>query len=63
MVIAGILPSAEEVERFLADKSADKRAKLIDELLERDEYVDNWAYKWSDLFLVSSRKLRPTATR
>jgi hypothetical protein len=60
---AGILPTAEEVEQFLADKSPDKRAKLIDTLLERDEYVDYWAYKWSDLLLVSSRKLRPTATR
>jgi uncharacterized protein DUF1549/uncharacterized protein DUF1553/Big-like domain-containing protein len=55
---AGILPTAEEVENFLADKSPDKRAKLIDSLLQRDEYVDYWAYKWSDLLLVSSRKLR-----
>jgi hypothetical protein len=60
---AGILPTAEEVERFLSDKSPDKRAKLIDALLERDEYVDSWAYRWSDLLLVSSKKLRPTATR
>ena len=60
---AGILPTAEEVERFLADKSSDRRAKLIDALLEREEYVDYWAYKWSDLLLVSSRKLRPAATR
>lgn len=60
---AGILPTAEEVEQFLADKSPDKRTKLIDQLLERDEYVDYWAYKWSDLLLVSSKKLRPTATR
>ena len=55
---AGILPTAEEVELFLADKSPDKRAKIIDQLLERDEFVDYWAYKWSDLLLVSSRKLR-----
>ena len=54
----GLLPTSEEVEDFLADKSADKRAKLIDRLLERDEFVDYWAYKWSDLLLVSSRKLR-----
>lgn len=58
---AGILPTAEEVEKFLADKSPNKREKLVDDLLERDEYADYWAYKWSDLMLVSSRKLRSTA--
>ncbi len=58
---AGILPTAEEVESFLADQSADKRAKLIDSLLARDEFVDYWAYKWSDLLSVSSKKLRPNA--
>ncbi|MGI8744048.1 MAG: DUF1549 domain-containing protein [Bryobacteraceae bacterium] len=58
---AGILPTAEEVENFLADKSTGKRQKLIDRLVERDEFVDYWAYKWSDLLLVSSRKLRPNA--
>ena len=49
------------MENFLADTSADKREKAIDRLLERDEFVDYWAYKWSDLFLISSRKL-PTKT-
>ncbi len=58
---AGILPTAEEVEDFLADKSPDKREKLIGRLLDRDEFVDYWAYKWSDLLLVSSRKLRSNA--
>ena len=56
---AGILPSAEDVEQFLADKAADKRQKLIDRLLQRDEFADYWAYKWSDLMLVSSRRLQP----
>ncbi len=58
---AGILPTSEEVEDFLADKSPSKRQKLIDQLLERDEFVDYWAYKWSDLLLVSSRRLRSNA--
>ena len=58
---AGILPSAEEVENFLADKAPAKRQALIDKLLERDEFFDYWAYKWSDLLLVSSRKIGSTA--
>lgn len=58
---AGILPTAEEVEAFLSDQAPDKRAKLIDRLLKKDEFVDYWAYHWSDLLLVSSRRLRPPA--
>jgi hypothetical protein len=54
---AGILPRPEEVQRFLADKSPDKRAKLIDALLERPEFVDYWAYKWSDMLLITTRRL------
>lgn len=56
---AGVLPTAEEVENFLADKSPNKREKLIDYILAKDEYIDYWAYKWSDLMLVSARKLGP----
>ena len=58
---AGILPSPDDVRRFLADKAVDKRARLIDALLERPEYVDYWAYRWSDLLLVSSRNLPSNA--
>lgn len=58
---SGILPTAEEVENFLADSDPEKRSKLIEKLLKRDEFVDFWAYKWSDLLLVSSRKLNSTS--
>ena len=54
---AGILPTPDEVKKFLADAAPDKRAKLIDALLERPEYVDYWAHKWSDLLLISTRRL------
>ena len=62
---AGILPSAEEVDEFLGDTSPGKRVRLIGHLLEREEYVDYWAYKWSDLLLLStnSNKLNRTALR
>jgi hypothetical protein len=54
---AGILPTPEELAKFLADRSPDKRAKLVDALIERPEFVDYWAYKWCDTMLVSTRKL------
>ncbi|MDX2038451.1 MAG: DUF1549 and DUF1553 domain-containing protein [Isosphaeraceae bacterium] len=57
----GRLPTIEEVERFLADADPEKRSKLIDRLIGSEAFVDYWAYKWSDLFLVSSNKLPPPA--
>jgi Protein of unknown function (DUF1553)/Protein of unknown function (DUF1549)/Bacterial Ig-like domain (group 2) len=53
----GILPKPDEVTKFVADADPRKRAKLIDALLEHPAFVDYWALKWSDLLLVSSRKL------
>ena len=44
----GELPSPEEVRSFLASTSADKRARLIDDLLKRSEFADWWAMKWTD---------------
>ena len=57
----GTLPSAEETRKFLADTTTSKRDVLIDELLERAEFADYWSYQWSDLLLVSSKKLRPSS--
>ena len=59
----GTLPTIKETEAFLADTSADKREKVIDTLLEREEFVDYWTYKWSDLLLVSSLRLRPESVK
>jgi len=46
----GTLPAPAEVRAFLADQRADKRARLIDALLERPEFVDYWAVQLGDLF-------------
>ena len=53
----GTLPSPDQVRAFLEDKDPAKRVKLVDRLLGSPEFVDYWAYRWSDLFLVSSNKL------
>jgi hypothetical protein len=50
----GTLPSAHETREFLVSKEANKRALLIDRLLERDEFADYWAMKWSDLLRVKA---------
>jgi hypothetical protein len=51
----GRLPTPAEVRAFLADKEPKKRAKLIDALLERPEFADWWALKWSDRLGVNQR--------
>lgn len=55
--LTGTLPPAEKVKSFPALADRDKRSKLVEELLRSPEYIDYWAYKWSDLFLVSSKTL------
>jgi hypothetical protein len=53
----GVLPTASEVRAFLADVSTGKRDRVIEQSLKRPEFTDYWAYKWSDLLLVTKRKL------
>jgi hypothetical protein len=50
--ITGTLPTPDRVRAFLADKSADKRDKLIDELLETPEYSYYFANRWADILRV-----------
>ena len=59
----GVLPTAEETQKFLADRSADKRDRMIDELLKRPEFVDYWTYRWSDVLLINGTRLRPVGVK
>jgi hypothetical protein len=52
--LLGLPPTAEEAEAFLKNPKADKRAALIDALLEQDEHVDYWTMRWCDLLRVKS---------
>lgn len=52
--LIGTLPTPAETQAFLRDTTPDKRARLIDALLARDEFADYWALKWCDLLRVKS---------
>ncbi len=56
--LCGILPAPDEVSVFLADRSAGKRARLIDRLLERPEFADFWTHKWLDLLRCNRLNLQ-----
>ncbi len=59
----GVLPTVEEVKAFLADADPAKRTALIEQLLSRPEFVDYWAYQWSDVLLLTGNRLRPEAIK
>ena len=45
----GTLPTTDEARRFLDSTDARKRSKLINSLLDRDEFAFFWALKWADV--------------
>ena len=55
--LLGLIPTAEEARAFIANRAADKRTKLIDSALERPEFADWWALKWSDMLRIEEKTL------
>ena len=51
--LTGTLPPPERAREFLSDNDPQKRAKLIDILLNSPEYVDYWTYRFSDPLRVA----------
>jgi hypothetical protein len=49
--VAGKIPPASEVRRFLKDTSPDKRRKVVADLLESSGYVTNFANVWRSALL------------
>ncbi len=56
--LIGLPPTPGEVRAFLHDPADSrlKRQRLVDQLMERPEFVDFWTLKWADL-LKCNRKL------
>ena len=59
--LIGLQPKPDEVRAFLADADPAKRAKTVDALFARPEFVDWWSLKWGDLLQNSRAKLSPQA--
>ena len=55
--LTGLLPPPARTREFLADKSSDKRAKLVDDLLASDEFARFWGNRSADLMRVTARAL------
>ena len=58
--IIGVLPAPEAVKTFVADKSPDKRSKLVDDLIARPEFVRMWVMKWAELLQIRPRIISST---
>ncbi len=50
--ITGTMPTIEEHDKFVADADPLKRDKIVDDLLQRKEFVDIWVMKWAELLQV-----------
>ena len=49
LILTGLLPSPERVERFVTDPSPDAWPRLVDELLASPHYGERWAQHWLDV--------------
>ncbi|MEP7320628.1 MAG: DUF1549 domain-containing protein [Saprospiraceae bacterium] len=48
--VIGLAPGIDELHEFINDKSPDKRIKLVDQLLDRNQdYATHWLSFWNDL--------------
>jgi hypothetical protein len=64
--VTGTLPSAEEAKAFIRSSDQNKRAALIDRLLDGSAHVDYWAMRWSDILRIKAEfpvKVWPNAAQ
>ncbi len=54
--VVGTLPTVEQFHAFTSEKDPKKREKLIDELLNRKEFVELWVMKWAELLQVRTTR-------
>lgn len=48
--IIGRIPTADELQEFAADRSQHRRRNLVDKLLGSDDYVEEYARNWTNIW-------------
>lgn len=48
--LVGRIPSVEELATYLADKSSDREARLVERLINSDEYAEDFASHWTTIW-------------
>ena len=47
--LTGLPPTAQQIEEFVADERPDAWERLVDRLLQSDQYGERWARQWLDV--------------
>lgn len=58
--LLGMIASGDEARAFMLDRAPDKRVRLVDKLMVRQEFADFWALKWADVLKVEMKALDGT---
>jgi hypothetical protein len=48
--VIGRIPTLEETNRYLADRSPQKKTRLLDRLLESDDCIEQYALNWTNIW-------------
>lgn len=58
--VVGTVPTVTEARAFLADRTINKRAKLLDTLLADPRWADAWTPYWMDVLAENANIVNPT---
>lgn len=54
--LTGVVPTAARARAYLADERADRRTRLVDELLASDAFAKHWTNYWDDVLMEGGKR-------
>jgi len=61
--LVGSVPTFEDYQTFMADRSPNKRAALIDRLMEQDAFSYLWSMKWGEMLQIAVGRQQGNSSR